>query len=50
LVFDAEVGHVEMWGVAIERLAIAWNKDAAVLRRTLKNCCYGLLWALSELL
>ena len=40
--FDAEVGHVEMWTALIDRLAVAWDKDAAVLRRTLKDCCYGL--------
>ena len=40
--FDAEVGHVEMWTAVTDRLASAWHKDAAVLRRLLRNCAYGL--------
>jgi hypothetical protein len=40
--FDAEVGHVEMWTAVLDRLAVAWHKDAAVLRRLLIDCCYGL--------
>jgi hypothetical protein len=40
--FDAEFGHVEMWTALIDRLAVAWSLDVAVLRRTLKDCCYGL--------
>ena len=40
--FDAEVGHVEMWTAALDRLAVAWHKDAAVLRRLLKDCWYCL--------
>ena len=41
--FDAEVGHVEMWTAVIDRLAAAWDKDAAVLRRLLRDRYYGLL-------
>jgi len=37
--FDAEVGHVEMWTAVTDRLAVAWNKDPAVLRRLLKDRC-----------
>ncbi len=40
--FDSEVGHVEMWTAVTDRLASAWHKDAAVLRRLLRNCAYGL--------
>jgi len=40
--FDAEVGHVEMWTAMTDRLASAWHKDAAVLRRLLKDCWYCL--------
>jgi len=40
--FDAEVGHVEMWTAALDRLAVAWHKDATVLRRLLKDCWYCL--------
>ena len=40
--FDAETGHGEMWDAVIERLALAWAKDAAVRRRVLKDCYYGL--------
>jgi len=41
--FEAEVGHVEMWTAVLDRLAVAWGKDAAVLRRLLKDCCCGLV-------
>ena len=40
--FDAEAGHVELWDAVIDRLATAWGKDVAVLRRLLGNCPYGL--------
>jgi hypothetical protein len=40
--FDAEVGHLDLWPTVIGRLAKIWNKDARVLRRLLKNHCYGL--------
>jgi len=40
--FDAEVGHVEMWTAMTDWLASAWHKDAAVLRRLLKDCWYCL--------
>jgi hypothetical protein len=43
LEFEAEVGHVEMWTAVLDRLAVAWGKDAAVLRRLLKDCCCGLV-------
>ena len=43
--FDAEVGHVEMWTAVTDRLASAWHKDAAVLRRLLKDCCYAFTFA-----
>ena len=40
--FDAVVGHVGMWTAVLDQLASAWQKEAAVLRRLLKDCCYGL--------
>lgn len=40
--FDEEDGHVEFWHAVIDRLATAWGKDVAVLRRLLRNCPYGL--------
>lgn len=40
--FDAEVGHVKIWVAVIERLANAWGKEVATLRRLLRNCLYGL--------
>lgn len=40
--FDAEAGRVEFWDAAIERLATAWGKDAAVLGRLLRNHPHGL--------
>ena len=43
LEFEAKVGHVEMWTAVLDRLAVAWGKDAAVLRRLLKDCCCGLV-------
>ena len=40
--FDADAGHVEMWGAMLVRLASVWGKDADVLNRTLRNCPFGL--------
>jgi predicted transport protein len=40
--FDSEVGHVEMWTAVLDRLGVAWGKDAAILRRLLKGHCYDL--------
>ena len=40
--FDAEAGHVEMWDAVINRLAVAWGKDVAVLRCRLTDHPYGL--------
>ena len=39
---DAEVGHVEMWIAVIDRLVVAWDKNAMVLRWLLRDRCYGL--------
>ena len=36
--FDAVVGHVGMWTAVLDQLASAWQKEAAVLRRLLKDC------------
>ena len=33
---------MKLWGAVIDRLAVAWGKDVAVLRRLLKDRCYGL--------
>jgi hypothetical protein len=38
---DCGIGHSELWPV-IDRLAIAWGKDASRLRRLLKNHYTGL--------
>jgi hypothetical protein len=40
--FDAEVGHADLWPSVIERLAKACVRDARILRRLLKDRCYGL--------
>lgn len=40
--FDAEAGHVEMWGEVVVRLASVWDKDVDALSRKLRNCPYGL--------
>jgi len=31
-----------MWTAVLDRLAAAWGKDGVVLRRVLKDRCYGL--------
>ena len=33
---------MEMWTPVLDRLAAAWGKDGAVLRRVLIDRCYGL--------
>ena len=40
--FDAEVGHVDLWPSVIDRLANTCDRDARILRRLLKDRCYGL--------
>jgi hypothetical protein len=40
--FDSDDGHVDLWPAVIARLATTWNMDARVLKRRLKNQCYGL--------
>src|SRR5262249_20872050 len=34
--------HSDMWPSVIERLASAWGREVAPLRKRLELCCYGL--------
>ena len=40
--FDATESHSDMWPSVIERLACAWGREVAPLRKRLELCCYGL--------
>ena len=39
---DPDVGHTELWLSVLDRLAIAWGKDRASLRRRLQDRYAGL--------
>ena len=39
---DPDVGHTELWLSVLDRLAIAWDKDRASLRRRLQDRYAGL--------
>lgn len=39
---DADVGHVDLWALVIDRLATAWQRDGRVLKKRLKNNYTGL--------
>jgi hypothetical protein len=39
---DGDVGHVDLWPLVIDRLAIVWRRDARVLMRYLENNYTGL--------
>jgi hypothetical protein len=39
---DADVGHVDLWTLVIDRLATAWRRDERLLRKHLKNHYTGL--------
>jgi hypothetical protein len=39
---DADVGHVDLWTVVIDRLASAWRRDRRLIRKSLKNNYTGL--------
>jgi hypothetical protein len=39
---DAEVGHVDLWTMALDRLATIWRRDARVIQKYLKNNYTGL--------
>lgn len=40
--FDAETGHVEMWGAVLDQIARAWGKQREPLGKALGDCCYAL--------
>ena len=40
--FDDTESHSDMWPSVIERLACAWGREVAPLRKRLELCCYGL--------
>jgi hypothetical protein len=40
--WDADVGHVDLWTLVIDRLATAWHRDGRLLRIHLKNHYTGL--------
>jgi hypothetical protein len=39
---DAEVGHVDLWTLVIDRLATAWRREGRFIQRSLKNNYTGL--------
>jgi hypothetical protein len=39
---DADVGHVDLWTMVIDRLATAWRRDERVLKNHLRNNYTGL--------
>jgi|SRR6516225_4060885 hypothetical protein len=39
---DADVGHVDLWTLVIDRLATAWRRDGRVLKKHLNNNYTGL--------
>lgn len=34
---DADVGHVDLWTLVIDRLATTWRRDRRLLRRSVTN-------------
>ena len=39
---DAEVGHVDLWTLVIDRLATVWRRDGRLIKKHLKNNYTGL--------
>jgi hypothetical protein len=39
---DAEVGHVDLWPLVIDRLATAWPREGRLIQKSLKNNYTGL--------
>ena len=39
---DAEVGHVDLWTLVIDRLATAWRRDGRLIKKYLNNNYTGL--------
>jgi hypothetical protein len=39
---DADVGHVDLWSLVLDRLATAWRRDGRVLKQHLSNNYTGL--------
>jgi hypothetical protein len=39
---DADVGHVDLWALVVDRLATAWPREGRLIRKSLNNNYTGL--------